>query len=122
MKVYWITSKSWGNCFFKLDKPSAQHECDMRMDEKNFVNIPLLHASPKGSWWVTEEEIPDEQFGYCRNGQPGMPAPALTLPTRSDCSVGKVRKMRNGVSAEEDNGKCSTCPYYSKEKPDLNEE
>ena len=115
MKVYWVTQKGGGNCFFKLDKKSAQQECDFRMDKKNFTNHPSLEASPKGSWWVTEEEIPDELFGYCMNGLPGMPAPCPTLTHMSDCSVGMVRKMRNGV--EHDDATCGTCPYYSKDKP-----
>lgn len=115
MKIYWVTSKDYGKCFFCLTHDIAQYQCDFRMDQKNY-DWGSQKADPSGSWWVEDEEIPDKDFGYCINGLPDQPRPSLTLPYKSDCSVGMVRKMRNGV--DNDDGTCATCPYYTKEKPD----
>ena len=116
MKIYWVVSKDWGKCYFKTDREFAQKECDFRMDPDNYKYLPNIKPHPPGSWYVIEEEIPDENFGYCINGLPDEPAPALVLPYSNDCSVGMVRKMRRGI--DNDDGTCKTCPYYFKEKSD----
>ena len=106
MKIYWVINTDRSNlllrykCFFKLTREEAQYEVDFRIKE----------GSP--DYIVEEEEVPDEKFGFCVNGFPGSPAPALVLPDCNDCSVGMIRKMRNGLLDSEDNGKCDTCPYY----------
>lgn len=118
MKVYWVYSSSWGQCFFTPTREESQRQCDFRMKEKDDPLFPSMFA-PEEKWWVEEEDIPDEEFGYCINGLPWQPAPAFTLPYKSDCSVGMVRKLRNGLTEEEDDGTCGTCPYFRKEKPEI---
>jgi hypothetical protein len=116
MKIYWVVCKDWGKCYFKITKESAQKDCDFRMDKNNYNYLPNIKPDPPGSWYVREEEVPDEDFGYCINGLPDNPAPALVLPYHKDCSVGMVRKIRHNV--DNDDGTCKTCPYYFKNKID----
>ena len=107
MKIYWLMSTEWGKCFFTNTREETQSQVDFRNKE----------STCNGIWSVFEEELPDDKFGWCINGLPWQEAPAITLPYRCDCSVGMVRKMRNGI--EDDDGTCNTCPYFSKEKPEV---
>jgi hypothetical protein len=59
-------------------------------------------------WDIEEEEVPDSEFGRCLN----MPDSTLALARCPECSVGTIRKMRNGTN---DDGTCGTCPYFEKQ-------
>ena len=96
MKIYWVSSDWLPKCFFRLSREDAQQECDFRMREKGAF----------GNWFVEEEEIADDKFGRCKNEDEPR------LPYQMDCAVGTIRKLRNGIPEDEDDGTCGTCPYF----------
>ena len=111
MKIFWIINADDEfphRCFFKLTRAEAQWEVDFRIKEAK-EDLELLGFCCD-KWEVEEEEVPDHLFGYCSNS----PEPhTLALSTSPECSVGSIRKYRNGGKYDIT---CGSCPYYSKEK------
>lgn len=109
MKIFWVSCDMLRKCFFRLTNEAAQQECDFRMKEKDepfdVLGLPN-RISRYGNWFVEEEEIDDNKFGRCKNEDEPR------LPGQRDCSVGSIRKLRNGVPEEQDDGQCGTCPYF----------
>ena len=111
MKIFWVINADEDlphRCFFRLTRAEAQWDVDFRVEAAKENEENGIERWP-GIWEIEEEEVPDHLFGHCINSpEPHKPA----LPTCPDCSVGMIRKMRNGT--ENDNGTCGSCPYYLK--------
>jgi len=99
MKIFWVVGSISGRCFYRMTREKAQGDVNYRNRDKDDLD-PFQNTS----WKVEEEEVPDERFGVCINEDKPM------LPECPECSVGMVRKHRNGV--EKDDGACRTCPYF----------
>ena len=109
MHIYWVSSDWLPKCFFRLSREDAQQECDYRMKENDepFDALGLPNRMARyGNWFVEEEEIADDKFGRCKNEDEPR------LPYQMDCAVGTIRKLRNGLPEDEDDGTCGTCPYF----------
>ena len=111
MKIYWIMCKRETEpihrCFFRESESESEHEVTFRI--KNQHNTKSITYDPEddAAWWYEEEDVPESEFGYCLNSKEPY---RRMLSHNVDCSVGMVRKMRNGI--DDDDGTCRTCPNY----------
>lgn len=118
MKIYWVMGPVWGipghKCFFRMTREEAQHEVDFRQNMDNYKWSPSMQKrmeKQKDLWYVMEEDVPDEKFGWCLNDRCPMMGEA------PQCSVGMTKAVRYGV--ENDDGTCATCVNYYPEVPRL---
>lgn len=118
MKIYWLMGPVWGipghKCFFKMTREEAQEQVDFRRNMENYKWSPSMQKrmeKEKDLWYIEEEDVPDEKFGWCLNDR------QLTLAEQPQCSVGMVRNSREGVSGWD----CGSCVNHLKEIPKLSE-
>jgi hypothetical protein len=111
MKIYWLMCQCEDDpvhkCFFRETENEIQHEVKVREDDQKDETSICYQIHDNTRWWYEEEEISESEFGYCINSKEPYEHALARCP---DCSVGMIRKMRNGV--ENDDGMCGSCPYY----------
>lgn len=111
MKIQYKDDDPYANIYHMLkDYDKHVKEIQIRWQKIETCKIELLKLySEQANITPPKNDLHNgEEWGLCINSSIIFPVPAKM----SDCSVGMVRKLRDGVSKEHNDGTCNTCPYF----------